>query len=163
MKTNYRTLGGVFAFVLLLVVMMLFVVLLVIGAPHISTGQDMIDVPRVPLLSEEKHDSNPPTIEAVYFRADWCKYCRQVEPVVQQLQREGFPVRVMDLDSHKSLAEYWHVDTIPRLVVAKFWDRQDGTIIKAQQVDQLRYTQEQPITRERIMDMFARYGIQRAK
>jgi len=51
------------------------------------------------------------------FTADWCTYCRQMEPVVQRLKQEGYPVQVVDQDRNPRMAQQMGVRGLPYFVV----------------------------------------------
>ncbi len=51
------------------------------------------------------------------FGADWCGYCRQMEPVVGQLAAQGFPVRKVNVDKDHALAEKYGVQGLPCFVM----------------------------------------------
>ncbi len=51
------------------------------------------------------------------FGADWCGYCRQMEPVVGQLAAQGFPVRKVNVDKEHALAEKYGVQGLPCFVM----------------------------------------------
>lgn len=51
------------------------------------------------------------------FYADWCGPCRQMEPVVHQLQAAGYPVRKVNLDRERHLASRFGVTAIPCFVL----------------------------------------------
>ena len=51
------------------------------------------------------------------FRADWCGPCRAMEPVVQQLGAQGYPVRMVNIDQDRALAAKFHVSSIPCFVL----------------------------------------------
>lgn len=51
------------------------------------------------------------------FSATWCGPCRQVAPVVEQLERQGLPVRKVDIDQERQLASQFHVTGIPCFVL----------------------------------------------
>ncbi|HVA47316.1 MAG TPA: thioredoxin domain-containing protein [Pirellulales bacterium] len=51
------------------------------------------------------------------FYADWCGPCRQMEPVVHQLQSAGYPVRKVNLDQQRELASKFGVTAIPCFVL----------------------------------------------
>lgn len=51
------------------------------------------------------------------FSADWCQPCRQMEPVVHQLQAAGYPVRKINIDQDRALANKFRVSSIPCFVM----------------------------------------------
>lgn len=51
------------------------------------------------------------------FYADWCGPCRQMDPVVEQLQSAGYPVRKVNLDRERQLASKFSVTAIPCFVL----------------------------------------------
>lgn len=51
------------------------------------------------------------------FSADWCGPCRGMEPVVHQLQSAGYPVRKVNVDRERDLANRFHVQGIPCFVM----------------------------------------------
>jgi len=51
------------------------------------------------------------------FSATWCGPCQQVAPVVSKLSREGLPIQKIDIDQHKSMADQFHIDSVPTFVL----------------------------------------------
>lgn len=51
------------------------------------------------------------------FSAVWCGPCQQMVPLVEKLKREGLPIRKVDIDKEKSLAEKYNISSIPTFVV----------------------------------------------
>src|SRR5690606_11810292 len=51
------------------------------------------------------------------FTAPWCGPCRAMEPVIQRLQAEGYPVRKVDIDQHPQLAAQYGVTSVPCFVM----------------------------------------------
>ncbi len=51
------------------------------------------------------------------FSAAWCGPCRQMESTVERLSARGYPVRKVDVDEHRQLAQQMHVDQIPCFVL----------------------------------------------
>lgn len=75
---------------------------------------------------------------AVEFTADWCPYCRKIEPTVAGLISEGFSIRQINVDaksgeiagspkSGKELAGVYGVTTIPAMFVQSFDDSGKAT------------------------------------
>jgi hypothetical protein len=55
-------------------------------------------------------------VEAHVWHAQWCGACRQYEPVVAELQRDGYPVLWHDFDKYRRLADSWHVKRLPTTI-----------------------------------------------
>ena len=53
----------------------------------------------------------------VDFSATWCGPCQQVAPVVQKLEREGLPVRTVDVDDRPDLTRKYGIQTIPTFLL----------------------------------------------
>ncbi len=55
------------------------------------------------------------------FYADWCGYCRRMEPIVSAIAEERTDIKVVkiNVDEQPELAEEFNVMTIPLLAVIK--------------------------------------------
>lgn len=65
------------------------------------------------------------------FSAVWCGPCQQMAPLVEKLKREGLPIRKVDIDQEKSLAEKYNISSIPTFVVVvngEVVQRQSGAL-----------------------------------
>ncbi|HVX11623.1 MAG TPA: thioredoxin domain-containing protein [Pirellulales bacterium] len=51
------------------------------------------------------------------FYADWCGPCRQMDPVVHELQAAGYPVRKVNFDTERKLAAKLGITAIPCFVL----------------------------------------------
>jgi len=51
------------------------------------------------------------------FYADWCGPCKAMEPTVQALIAEGYPVQKIDVDQHPQLAQQYRVPPVPCYVL----------------------------------------------
>ncbi len=51
------------------------------------------------------------------FSAPWCAPCRSMEGTVAELSRAGYPVRKVDVDRQRALADQYRVETIPCFVL----------------------------------------------
>jgi thiol-disulfide isomerase/thioredoxin len=51
------------------------------------------------------------------FTATWCGPCQQVSPIVSRLERQGYPIRKVDIDSNRDLARQFNITSIPALVL----------------------------------------------
>jgi thioredoxin 1 len=57
--------------------------------------------------------------EFLYFSATWCGPCRTLGPVMNELQREGYNIRKIDVDSDPNMASQYNVRNIPTVVLIK--------------------------------------------
>ena len=55
--------------------------------------------------------------EFLYFSATWCGPCLQLSPIMNELQRDGYIVRKVDVDSQPNLAPQYNVKTIPTVIL----------------------------------------------
>jgi thioredoxin 1 len=53
------------------------------------------------------------------FSASWCHYCHQMEPVLQQLEAEGYDIRRIDLSKDRSSANSWGINALPTFVAVR--------------------------------------------
>jgi len=51
------------------------------------------------------------------FRADWCGPCRQMDDAIQKLAARGYPIREVNVDENRKLAQAYHVTGIPCFVL----------------------------------------------
>jgi thiol-disulfide isomerase/thioredoxin len=57
--------------------------------------------------------------QLVVFTADWCGACKAMKPIVADLYRQGFDVRVYNVDSNREKAERYHIRSIPTFVLVR--------------------------------------------
>lgn len=55
--------------------------------------------------------------EVLEFTAKWCGPCQQVSPVVSRLEREGLPIRKVDVDENPDLVRKYRIESMPTFVV----------------------------------------------
>lgn len=51
------------------------------------------------------------------FTATWCGPCQQMSPIIDRLAEQGYPVRKVDVDQHRALAERFRIDAMPTFVL----------------------------------------------
>src|SRR6478752_1339118 len=86
------------------------------------------------------------------FGADWCGYCRQMEPVIGQLAAMGYPVRKVNADRERGLADKYGVQGLPCFVM----------LVDGREVDRFIGTRDhddQPLNATRFEAMFRRNGV----
>lgn len=58
-----------------------------------------------------------PNAEILDFTAVWCGPCQQVSKVVSKLQRDGVPIRKVDIDHEPSLKSQYNITSIPAFIL----------------------------------------------
>ncbi len=58
-----------------------------------------------------------PQVQLLDFSASYCQPCKQMEPIIQAMARDGFPVRQIDITEEHELARRFQVDRVPTLVL----------------------------------------------
>lgn len=58
-----------------------------------------------------------------YFTAEWCQPCKQVKPIVEEIDRDNpEPIfQIIDIDDNKELANSFQIQAIPTFIL--FIDR----------------------------------------
>ena len=51
------------------------------------------------------------------FTATWCGPCQQMNPIVSRLKRQGYPVRKVDVDQERALAQQFNVRSMPTFIL----------------------------------------------
>lgn len=62
-------------------------------------------------------DQSQPSSLLLDFTATWCHSCQQMNPIVASLQRQGYPIRKVDIDRERALAEQFRVRTLPTFIL----------------------------------------------
>lgn len=86
------------------------------------------------------------------FGADWCGYCRQMEPIISQLAAMGYPVRKVNFDRERALADKYGAQGLPCFVM----------LVDGREVDRFVGTRDhdgQPLNVARFEAMFRRNGV----
>ena len=55
-------------------------------------------------------------MELLYFSAPWCGPCRQLGPVMEQLQAEGYNIRKINVDNSQDMAAHYEVRNVPTVI-----------------------------------------------
>src|SRR5947207_11915679 len=56
--------------------------------------------------------------DGVYdFSGKNCTYCRDMDPIVRQLERNGFPIRKIECEYNQELVKRFNIRTIPAFVL----------------------------------------------
>lgn len=58
-----------------------------------------------------------PAGEVIDFSGTYCPPCRAMSPIVARLEREGLPIRQVDIQQDRALADRFHVTGIPTFVL----------------------------------------------
>ena len=53
----------------------------------------------------------------LYFSAGWCGPCRQLGPIMEELQSEGITVQKIDVDSNPEICQAFNVRNVPTVVL----------------------------------------------
>ncbi len=51
------------------------------------------------------------------FTASWCGPCQQMSPMVSRLQRQGYPIKKVDVDRYREFAGKYRISSIPAFVL----------------------------------------------
>lgn len=55
--------------------------------------------------------------EVLDFSATWCGPCQHMSPIVSRLEREGLPIRKVDVDQERALTQKYNVQSIPAFLL----------------------------------------------
>lgn len=55
--------------------------------------------------------------KVLYFTAIWCGPCKKTRPIVEQMISDGFNIHIVDADSESSVANKYHVLSIPTFIL----------------------------------------------
>jgi thiol-disulfide isomerase/thioredoxin len=79
---------------------------------------------------EAKDDDQP---GGFFFTADWCRYCKDMKPIIEALKTEGFQIQEIDYDRNTAFAKFHNVSSLPTFV-----DRSGNTITGVRSAEELR-------------------------
>lgn len=69
------------------------------------------------MLMVDGGSGETPEVQLLDFSASYCQPCKQMVPVIQAMERDGFPVRQIDITEEHELARRFQVDRVPTLVL----------------------------------------------
>ena len=53
----------------------------------------------------------------LYFSAPWCGPCRQLGPIMEQLQSEGINIQKINVDDNQELCQQFGVRNVPTVIL----------------------------------------------
>ena len=53
----------------------------------------------------------------LYFSAPWCGPCKQLGPIMEELQAEGITVQKIDADSNPEICQSFNIRNIPTVIL----------------------------------------------
>ena len=53
----------------------------------------------------------------LYFSAGWCGPCRQLGPIMTELQSEGYEIQKVDVDSNPEICQSFNIRNVPTVVL----------------------------------------------
>lgn len=68
----------------------------------------------------------------IYFKATWCSGCQGMKATIEQLQKEGYEIQIIDADKDKKLAKKYNIESVPTIIIIqddKEVDRVVGKIL----------------------------------
>ena len=72
------------------------------------------------------------------FGAKWCQPCREMQPTLDRLASEGFPIRKIDVDQYGALAKRYEISAVPAFILVDPQGRKIDGITQATNYDTLR-------------------------
>jgi thiol-disulfide isomerase/thioredoxin len=94
------------------------------------------------------------------FHAEWCGPCRQMQPVIDALGREGYSIRRVDIDRERELAARFGVNAVPCFIVVERGKEVDR-IVGLADSERLKLKLHRPTTPQTGARVAARENIER--
>ena len=54
-----------------------------------------------------------------YFSAEWCGPCKQFKPLMESLEKKGYPIYFQDVDTDPILAESYQIKSVPSIKIVQ--------------------------------------------
>ena len=55
--------------------------------------------------------------QLLYFSAEWCQPCKQLSPIMEELQSEGLSVQKIDVDTNPEAVKSFGVKNVPTVIL----------------------------------------------
>jgi thioredoxin 1 len=53
----------------------------------------------------------------LYFSAPWCGPCKQLGPIMEELNNEGYTVQKIDVDSNPEITQAFDIRNVPTVIL----------------------------------------------
>jgi thioredoxin-like negative regulator of GroEL len=53
----------------------------------------------------------------LYFTADWCRPCKMVRPIVEDMNKDGFSIQIIDSDIEIELLKKFEIKAVPTFIL----------------------------------------------
>lgn len=93
-------------------------------------------------ISAELHAQSTPDIVLLDFTASYCQPCQQMVPLLQKMERDGFPIQKIDITKQPQTSRNHGVDRIPTLIL----------MVEGKEVDRFVGLQSEAKLRRRMND-----------
>ena len=92
-----------------------------------------------------------PDVVMLDFTASYCQPCQQMVPLLQRMERDGFPIRKIDITEQPQTSRKYNVDRIPTLIL----------MVEGKEVDRLVGLQSESKLRRMMNDAARKLDMQR--
>ena len=69
------------------------------------------------LAPQIRKDLSDAGCQMLIFTATWCTPCQKMQPIINSLKRQGYGLRIVDVDQESSLVRNFDVETVPQFIV----------------------------------------------
>ncbi len=69
------------------------------------------------MMAGDLHGQPLPDVVLLDFTAGYCQPCRQMVPVLQEMENASYPIRRIDITQHPETSQQYKVDRIPTLIL----------------------------------------------